>query len=267
MSDWEDFCESQGLNPGCPDDYERFLEMLETPSSKRRHVCEPDYTEEDEQEELIFTTFQEAAEWSRNNRGKPFTRSADGAHFVPKESFHKAQNKLTGAHAYRNQPLPEGSGWVPGSYPTTNEEELFAKDFEHQRQTFKPLLRKLAPNIARQADRGNYYLHSSMDNLRKHTLSELKELQALLEERVKRCECWYSTQREDSLSWIAKREKAGYDKEPWLKKRDQNYKNNFKKPKELVFWETALKLVREEHIHRLEEIDTYQAEAKAMGLG
>lgn len=267
MSDWEEFCESKGLNPGCPDDYERLFEMLESPSKTRQRNWEPDFVEVAEQEELIFKTFQEAAGWSKNNGGRPFTRSADGAHFVPKNAFENVQKELIGAHAYRNQSIPEGSDWLPGSYPRTKEEEaLFAKDCEHERRTFKPMLRKLAPDVARQADRGSYYLHSISNYFRKLTLAELKELQALLEERLKRCERWYSTQREDQLKWIAKREQSGYANESWYKKRDQNYKNRYKKPEELFFWEKALKFVREEHIRRLEETDTYLQEAKAMGL-
>lgn len=37
----------------------------------------------DEQAELVFKTFQEACDWSRENAGRAFTRCANGVDFRP----------------------------------------------------------------------------------------------------------------------------------------------------------------------------------------
>lgn len=68
MSEWEDFCESNGWNAGVESDYDKFLDSLEG------------------EDELIFHSFQEASQWSMKNNGAPFTRSPDGKSFIPKES-------------------------------------------------------------------------------------------------------------------------------------------------------------------------------------
>lgn len=65
-----------------------------TPSSRSRRRRRPNYhgyiegdivdAEEDYGDAPILRTFKEAAIWSQNNGGKPFTRSPDGHGFIPK---------------------------------------------------------------------------------------------------------------------------------------------------------------------------------------
>ncbi|WP_139211057.1 hypothetical protein [Azotobacter beijerinckii] len=70
MSDWEEFCESKGLNIGSEDDYNKLLNSLEDSLKK---LSSP-----------FFKTFEEAKYWAKENIGKSFIRSPDGSGFVPK---------------------------------------------------------------------------------------------------------------------------------------------------------------------------------------
>lgn len=79
-SEWEEFCESKGLNAGSEDDYDRLIDSLdEAAPTRRRPLLGLD---DSLSVELRFETFREASQWSKNNGGA-FTRSADGTHFVP----------------------------------------------------------------------------------------------------------------------------------------------------------------------------------------
>jgi len=86
VSEWEDFCEHMGVNPGCPEDYDRLMDMVEKGGRRKCYNTATDCAE-DESEELIelrFSTFREAAEWAKRKKGRSFTRSADGNYFVAK---------------------------------------------------------------------------------------------------------------------------------------------------------------------------------------
>lgn len=81
MSDWEDFCESNGWNAGSEEDYDKFLDSLE---DRPRRRFQPEYSSSESVEGLYFATFQEAVEWAKNNIGKSFTRNPNGSGFIPK---------------------------------------------------------------------------------------------------------------------------------------------------------------------------------------
>lgn len=78
-SEWEEFCESKGLNAGSEDDYDRLIDGLDESHQRRRPALSPD---DSLPVNLRFVTFREALQWSKCNGGA-FTRSADGTHFVP----------------------------------------------------------------------------------------------------------------------------------------------------------------------------------------
>jgi len=71
MSDWEEFCESNGWNAGSKEDYDKFLASLEDSPPRSRSS-----------QGLHFATF-EAMAWARSNVGKSFTRHPSGTGFVP----------------------------------------------------------------------------------------------------------------------------------------------------------------------------------------
>lgn len=76
MSEWEDFCESNGWNAGSEGDYDRFLDSLEDrPVSRGRRGGGFNFP-------TVFETFQEASAWSKDNGGASFTRTADGKYFT-----------------------------------------------------------------------------------------------------------------------------------------------------------------------------------------
>lgn len=77
MADWEDFCESQGL-----DIQGGFDALMDRYSRDLRR-------EERKESRPFFATFQEALNWSRDNNCATFTRSADGNGFMP--SIRKAR--------------------------------------------------------------------------------------------------------------------------------------------------------------------------------
>lgn len=81
MSDWEDFCESNGWNAGSPDDYDKFLDSLEDRPQKNSPRNQVD---------LQFGTFDEAKAWAKSNVGRSFARNPHGQGFVP---VHKKENK------------------------------------------------------------------------------------------------------------------------------------------------------------------------------
>lgn len=80
MSGWEDFCDSMGL-----DTHTGFDTLMDRYSRDLKR-------EKDEEYHLFFKTFQDALEWSKNNKGAAFTRSSDGAGFMPSKK--KARSRL-----------------------------------------------------------------------------------------------------------------------------------------------------------------------------
>lgn len=71
MSDWEEFCESNGWNAGSSEDYDKFLDSLEDRPRRRRGATV-----------LQFATFDEAKEWAKVNTGKSFTCNPSGPGFI-----------------------------------------------------------------------------------------------------------------------------------------------------------------------------------------
>lgn len=80
MSEWEEFCDSNGWNTGSDSDYDKFLNSLEDRQSvaltKRNAVPSQDIE--------FFSTYEEAKQWAKNRAGRVFTRSPDGSGFIPK---------------------------------------------------------------------------------------------------------------------------------------------------------------------------------------
>jgi hypothetical protein len=72
MSDWEEFCESNGWNAGSSEDYDKFLGSLEDRPKRRKDAAD-----------LQFATFGEAKAWAKMNTGKSFTRNPNGPGFIP----------------------------------------------------------------------------------------------------------------------------------------------------------------------------------------
>src|SRR5574337_1073603 len=252
MSDWEEFCENMGVNPGCPDDYDRLMDGLQSGTWSRCRESAADYAEYEDLEpaEHEFAIFDEAADWARRNAGSLLTRSADGTRFVVKEAAAAAPKK-GGVPAFcRRDYLPPGTKWVPGTFPVAKEDdELFDLDFEHEQRTFWPRLKKLAPEVVRLAYRNHSWINLHAKSLRFRELAphELDELEALLTEKLNRGIRWYETQREDKLKRIAERKKSGYAKnDAWLRKRDEMAERRSRTPDEILFWEKALELVQEE---------------------
>ena len=79
MSDWENFCESNGWSMGPVRDYEKFLDSLE---DRPRRRAQSNYQPEDLTGNHHFSTFREAIEWAKNNPGKSIARSPDGNGYI-----------------------------------------------------------------------------------------------------------------------------------------------------------------------------------------
>lgn len=81
MGEYEELCESMGLSAGSEEDYDSLTHAMlsgERPTPRRiSHYEAP------RREELLFSTFGQAREWSKKNGGHPFTRAADGQNFTP----------------------------------------------------------------------------------------------------------------------------------------------------------------------------------------
>lgn len=213
MSDWEDFCEAMGANPGSSEDYERMLDLLPgVPNLKHNRFAEDCH--EVEPTALRFATFQEAAAWAKSGKGRAFTRSADGQYFVPKQPASRV-GKTTSATLKTKSVRrvvwpnhePNSSGWVPGSYATTEEEEKFAeKDTQEKFDFFYRTIERLAPQVWRRWNYKNRYPHS-LTGLRSYLISygrtnlELLELLSAFEWMVVRSNQWY-------ISWELKNNRA-----------------------------------------------------------
>ena len=64
-SEWEEFCESKGLNAGSEDDYDSLIDSLDEPAPRRpRPVLNLD---ECRPVELRFATFRVSSCWSKCN--------------------------------------------------------------------------------------------------------------------------------------------------------------------------------------------------------
>lgn len=256
-----------GVNSGCPDDYDRLLEMIEQPSSGRLPSSVPVFVYDDEPEEpeeLRFNTFQEAAAWAKNNKGKAFKRSADGTHFAPIEETNEAYGIASAAPKPPTQDTASsqandtsGSVWLPGTYPTTDDEQLLLeKDIEHQRLAFWPVLKRLAPEVFRQARIASigYALDVASFQFDNNTRFELQELLTILEVRLVRSIRWHATKREALFEDIKRREKERYiNSSPETRAHDRRLKSSLNAaPSEVLFWKKAIEIVQVEHSRRKE---------------
>lgn len=81
MGEYEEMCESMGLSAGSEEDYDRLTHAMltgERPAPRRTFRSAAP-----QRKELLFSTFDQASEWSKRNDGRPFTRAADGQNFTP----------------------------------------------------------------------------------------------------------------------------------------------------------------------------------------
>ena len=77
MSDWEEFCEANDWNPSSEEDYDGFLDSLESGGED----CQNAYVENDS---LHFDTYKNAAKWAAANPGRTIRRAANGIGFEVK---------------------------------------------------------------------------------------------------------------------------------------------------------------------------------------
>ena len=81
MGEYEEMCESMGLSAGSEEDYDRLTHAMltgERPTLRRTFHDAPPVLKE-----RLFSTYDEASDWSKKNHGRPFARTADGLHFTP----------------------------------------------------------------------------------------------------------------------------------------------------------------------------------------
>ena len=198
MSDWEAFCEAMGANHGSSEDYDRMIALLPGVPSLNRYRVAEDYTE-GESTAHRFETFQEAATWAKSGKGRVFTRSTDGKYFVPKEPVSGVAKTASAILRPKTEKRvqwpshePNISGWIPGSYPTTDEEQGFAdKDFKEVCDFFYRTIERLAPSVWRSwhyKNRHPFSITGLSGKLlcRRKTNVELLELLAAFEWRLVR---------------------------------------------------------------------------------
>jgi hypothetical protein len=260
MSDYEDLCNDMGLDPSSGDDYEILLEMITEGRRPGCHSVRDDI--DDEVEKLCFKKFQDASDWSKRNNGKPFMRSADGTHFVPKESISVTSKNIISRQVqiiFKKKHYPEdnpvASTWIPGTYPTTkNEEELSSIDTENRHRNFIPRLNKLSPDISKRASK-NFYLTALGNTMflpfhQQQSRSELFQLISLLEEAFMRSQRRHATREDIFLKNFEEKIKRD-DMEPyWSKMPDFEYMHRRRIPKDVYFWEFCINIVMDELISR-----------------
>lgn len=236
MSDWEDFCKEMGADPGSSEDSERMLDLLPGMPNLKPDYRGSDYSER-KPTALRFGTFQEAAAWAKSGKGRVFTRTSDGKYFVPKEPASTANE--TGSADLKPRSVKRmvwpsneanSSGWLPGSYPRTKEEEKFsAKDSEELRYFFYPTIERLAPHLLRPFNRKSGYLGTPYIIHGRLTNAELIELLSAIEWRLVRCSRWHTSQRD------------------YLDSESQ------KAPPVVVYWDIAIQKIQDELSRRGDE--------------
>jgi len=272
MGDYEKLCDQMGLNPGSEEDYEKLFKIMVHGRGKER-THSPSFLEGDKPRELIFGSFHEACEWSKNHSGSPFTRSADGRYFIPMgskyadheiESFTQVQESEL--RAFLKGAAAPGVNWLPGTYvgiaDAAPNKALFERDQLLEKQYFLPRLSALAPRIANEKIKGKY----SVVGLGKlmsspfHTaqsLDQVKELLDLLEGKLVRAKRWYATQAAE-MGGDAEFIKNKYQEIPshfQAIRKLMDYQAKFGKvPIELYFWQAAVEVVREEYAVRAGKI-------------
>lgn len=259
MSEWAEFCENMGINPGCPDDYERLLDQLagKVPQRPTGRADDDEYQPSDrlrlEREQLRFENREEAVAWSQKHGNRAFVRSIHGPHFVPKDGVDAPRN--LGGMVQRGVTVwppkryprenPAASTWVPGSYPTTRaEEELSAIDRENVERTFLPRLRKLAPWLFRASRKLDLPLKRDLIVQwagRPLTQSELFAVLTLAENRVAHYEQYFRSQEAARIRPVEQR----HEPDHWMYRFIQPY-NESNPPRELIFWRAAYDIVMDE---------------------
>lgn len=213
MSEWADFCEDMGVDPGSPEDYDRLIDHISGKPLARRPSDSPDdndYAPADkrqlERQALRFDSREQAEKWSRRNHGRKVVPSIHGPHFVPEDGvdapLHKGAFAESGVTIWPPKPYPLENPlaptWIPGTYPTTEHEaQLHFIDGENDRRRFFPRLRKLSVSIYRAS------LKSDVRSLpkqlchvygRQMTEQQMLQLLGLAEDRIERYERYFCTE-------------------------------------------------------------------------
>lgn len=273
MSEYEELCDSMGLNPGSEEDYDRLVDAMVNGTRPRRTKASG-WNAGDEQE-FLFPTFREASEWSKRNGGKPFRRSADGAFFVPVRSAlaQQATNELRSesvatVRAFLEGKALPGSDWLPGTYDGDGlMEGLWLRDFERGKRYFRPRLAVLAPPFARQYERGDFdFAPGSRSFLKSLSPEQLGELLALLEGKLIRAKRWYKTSAIAEAKPGVAIDETLYEEIPVgfnqiraiVEGRVDDLKRHKLFPKELLFWRAAVDIVQKEYDQRLRELKSEQ---------
>lgn len=114
-SDWAEFCEANGWNPGSEEDYEKFLESME-----RGH--RPGRGSNSGRNKESFDTYEEAVKWAKASPGRVIRRAESGYGFeVKPNSDRKRLTSEEAADWSSFQKLPD-RGDVIGSYQNRSSE-------------------------------------------------------------------------------------------------------------------------------------------------
>lgn len=277
MGEYEDLCRQEGLDPSSEEDYERLQDSL---VSGRRIWPSPGKDLGGAADEIHFSTFSEASEWSKRNGGRPFTRSSDGIHFIPvgsrdstspdrrtrfkhfsflEHSVQFMDVSQAEVQAFLQGDAAPGSDWLPGTwydFPISPElEAILERQSLLESKVFMPRLAMLAPDIHRNLQRTHpsYYASSvrAPGHHRKQTIEQLEQLLSLLEGKLTRTRRWYTT------CAAARGESRTYEDIPlpsWSgNKLYEHIAKHGKTPKDLVYWHTLVHAVRAEITRRLSE--------------
>lgn len=271
MGEYEDLCQQMGLDPSTDEDYDRLSDAL---VNGRSIGAQSDPDDEDEPEEILFPTFREASEWSKQHGGKPFTRTADGNYFAPVGSDAAKPLEVATADKGRVQEDPPrvskaevraffegkvapGADWLPGTWPRGASSDPSHANFERdqlkEKRLFLPRLAALAPDIARAKRRGRFstvFMYTLMSTTfhQAQSMEQLRQLLYLLEGKLIRAKRWYSTQAADQG------EDKSYERIPSpLLSRSKLFEHQRQHgvvPEELLFWQGTVEIVRTEIARR-----------------
>lgn len=175
MSDWEDFCESKGWNPGSEEDYEKFLEGLE--ERPIADTCEEVQNKEQLNENReFFYTFKEALAWAKERPGRAFTRSIDGNHFSKKKNLNPpSKDKSADLHQVAltetfEKTISELSPHVTNIYHTASSrfrKEAFVSDLS---KLNKPQIKTLISILEKYTEREKIELKNRKKHIRMNRL-------------------------------------------------------------------------------------------------
>ena len=263
MSEWADFCEDMGVNPGSPDDYDRLINHISgkplaprTSHGRDDDDYAPSNKRELERLSLRFDTREQAEKWSRRNYGRKFVLSIHGPHFVPEDGVDApvANGGFVeiGVTIWPRKPYPlnnpAAATWIPGTYPTTaNESQLSIIDRENDHRRFFPRLRKLSPSIYQACLKCDIYsLPKWICQVHGQQMTEHHMLQLLgfAEDRIERYERYFRTEIEAYRSPVDQRREP--DHEGYIMIDGSEGDLNRPPSKELVFWRTVYDAVMAE---------------------